>query len=149
MIIKTLFRTTATALTMASVFTISFAQTVYAAPIQATASMAASLNQNFIEKKYSIKGQWSVVQENGKTIIRLSDDFKTKNGPDLKIFLSPQSIGDVTGRTALDGAVTLGRLKSNKGTQDYVVPNGVSLADFSSVLIHCEAFSVLWGGGSL
>jgi len=124
----------------------------YAAPANAeiiTASAPAYTGQSFTKKKYNIKGQWSVVQENGKTIIRLSDDFKTKNGPDLKIFLSPQSIGDVTGQTALDGAITLGRLKSNKGTQDYVVPNGVSLANFSSVLIHCEAFSVLWGGGSL
>ena len=90
-----------------------------------------------------------MVQEDGKTIIRFSDDFKTKNGPDLKVFLSPQSVGDVTGQTALQGAVTLGRLKSNTGTQDYVVPKGVSLANFSSVLIHCEAFSVLWGGGRL
>jgi len=149
MIIKTLLKSTATALTMASVFTISFAQTVYAAPAQATAAVAVSLNQNFIKKKYKIKGQWKVVQENGQTIIRFSDDFKTKNGPDLKIFLSPQSVGDVTGKTALEGAVTLGVLKSNKGTQDYVVPNGVSLDNFSSVLIHCEAYSVLWGGGRL
>lgn len=89
------------------------------------------------------------MQEGGKTIIRFSDDFKTKKGPDLKIFLSPQTVGEVTGKTALDGAVTLGVLKSNKGTQDYVVPNGVSLANFSSVLIHCEAYSVLWGGGRL
>lgn len=127
----------------------------YAAPSVPTHSeiimVSAPVNsaQSFIKKKYSVKGQWSVVHENGNTLIRFSDDFKTKNGPDLKIFLSPQSIGDVTGKTALDGAVTLGRLKSNKGSQDYVIPQGVSLANFSSLLIHCEAYSVLWGGGSL
>jgi len=149
MVIKTLLKTTATALTMASVFTVSFAQTVYAAPSHATTAVAAGLNQDFIKKKYNIKGQWKVVQKNGQTIIRFSDDFKTKNGPDLKVFLSPQSVGDVTGKTALQGAVTLGVLKSNKGTQDYIIPKGVSLANFSSVLIHCEAYSVLWGGGRL
>ncbi len=124
----------------------------YAAPTNAeiiTASAQAYSGQSFTKKKYNIKGQWSVVHEDGRTLIRLSEGFKTKNGPDLKIFLSPQSIGDVTGKTALDGAVTLGRLKSNKGTQDYIIPEGVSLANFSSILIHCEAFSVLWGGGSL
>ena len=105
--------------------------------------------QSFTKKRYKIKGQWRVVQEGGKTIIRFSDDFKTKNGPDLKVFLSPQSVDAVTGQTALDGAVKLGVLKSRKGGQDYVVPDDVSLANFSSVLIHCEAFSVLWGGGSL
>ncbi len=114
-----------------------------------TVSKTASAGQSFTKKTYNIKGDWRVVQEGGKTIIRFSDDFRTKKGPDLKIFLSPQSIGGVTGKTALEGAVTLGALKSNKGTQDYVVPNDVSLTNFSTVLIHCEAYSVLWGGGSL
>lgn len=114
-----------------------------------TANASALTAQSFTKKKYKINGDWSIVQEGGKTIIRFSDDFKTKKGPDLKVFLSPQSVGDVTGKTALDGAVTLGVLKSNKGTQDYVIPKGVSLANFSSVLIHCEAYSVLWGGGRL
>lgn len=116
---------------------------------KAAASAPATIGQVFTKKKYKIKGDWQVVQEGGKTIIRFSDDFKTKNGPDLKVFLSPQRVADVTGKTALEGAVTLGALKSNKGTQDYVIPNGVSLANFSSVLIHCEAYSVLWGGGRL
>lgn len=145
-----LIRSTLAALAFAGTASISLAAN--AAPANAeiiTASASISAAQNFTKKKYNIKGQWSVVQEGGKTIIRFSDDFKTKNGPDLKIFLSPQSVGEVTGKTALDGAVTLGRLKSNKGAQDYVVPKGVSLANFSSVLIHCEAFSVLWGGGNL
>ena len=122
------------------------------APANAEIIMTAApvnLGQSFVKKKYKIKGHWSVVQENGRTLIRFSDDFKTKNGPDLKVFLSPQSVGEVTGETVLDGAVTLGVLKSNKGSQDYLLPKGVSLANFSSVLIHCEAFSVLWGGGSL
>jgi len=122
------------------------------APANAEIIMAAApvnLGQSFVKKKYKIKGHWSVVQDNGRTLIRFSDDFKTKNGPDLKVFLSPQSVGEVTGETVLDGAVTLGVLKSNKGSQDYLLPKGVSLANFSSVLIHCEAFSVLWGGGSL
>ena len=43
----------------------------------------------------------------------------------------------------------LGALESTKGTQDYVLPEGVSLSDFDSVLVHCEQFSVLWGGGAL
>jgi len=104
---------------------------------------------NFIKKKKSIKGGWSVVQENGQTIIRFAGDFKTKNGPDLKIFLSPQTIQAVNGKTATAGSVNLGKLKSTNGTQDYLVPAGVNLANFNSVLVHCEAYSILWGGGAL
>lgn len=145
-----LIRSTLAALAFAGAASISLAGNTAPANTEIiTASAPANTGQSFTKKKYNIKGDWRVVQENGKTIIRFSDDFKTKKGPDLKVFLSPQSVGDVTGKTALDGAVTLGALKSNKGTQDYVIPNGVSLANFSSVLIHCEAYSVLWGGGSL
>jgi len=104
---------------------------------------------DFVKKKKSIKGSWSIVQENGQTIIRFADDFKTKNGPDLKIFLSPQTIQSVNGKTATTGSINLGVLKSTKGTQDYLVPAGVNLSDFNSVLIHCEAYSILWGGGAL
>jgi len=104
---------------------------------------------NFVKKKKSIKGGWSVVQENGQTIIRFAGDFKTKNGPDLKIFLSPQTIQAVNGKTATAGSVNLGKLKSTNGTQDYLVPAGVNLANFNSVLVHCEAYSILWGGGAL
>jgi len=104
---------------------------------------------DFVKKKKSISGNWSVVQENGQTIIRFADDFKTKKGPDLKIFLSPQTLQDVNGKTATSGAINLGVLKSTKGTQDYLVPAGVDLSNFNSVLVHCEAYSILWGGGAL
>ena len=67
----------------------------------------------------------------------------------MKVFLSPQSIDAVNGKTAIDGAVLLGVLQNKKGGQDYIVPEGVDLANFGSVLVHCEAYSKLWGGGAL
>ena len=142
-----LIKTTLSAIALAGAMTLPMA--AHAAPAHAQTVAAQATAQPFVKKKKKIKGAWSVVQENGKTLIRFSDDFKTKNGPDLKVFLSPQSIADVTGETALEGAVLLGLLKSTKGAQDYVLPEGVSLSDFSSVLIHCEAYTILWGGGQL
>ena len=115
----------------------------------AAASQAAVQGGSFVKKKYKIAGDWKIVQENGQTIIRFSDGFKTKGGPDLKVFLSPQSLNAVNGKTATDGAVLLGVLKNKKGGQDYIVPEGVDLANFGSVLVHCEAYSILWGGGAL
>lgn len=144
---RSLIKTTLSAIALTGLMTLPMA--AHAAPNQAEAVATTNVAQPFVKKKKKIKGAWRVVQENGQTLIRFSDDFKTKNGPDLKVFLSPQSIADVTGKTALDGAVLLGLLKSTKGAQDYVLPEGVSLSDFSSVLIHCEAYTVLWGGGQL
>jgi len=135
-----------------SAFNIAQADT-YAGSTQSAATQTmqkeALSSGAFVKKQKSLKGDWQVVEENGQTIIRFAENFKTKNGPDLKIFLSPQSLTDVNGHTATNGAVLLGTLKSTRGGQDYIVPEGVSLANFNSVLVHCEAFSVLWGGGAL
>jgi len=103
----------------------------------------------FAKKKYKVKGQFEIVEIDGQTILRLSDDFKTKAGPDLKIFLSPQSAQNVTGATATQGAINIGALVTNKGGSEYVIPAGVDLAQFNSVLVHCEQFSVLWAAGSI
>jgi len=103
----------------------------------------------FTKTSFKIKGQWQIVRENGQTIFRVSEDFKTKNGPDLKLFISPKKVESVTGTTATTGAVRLGVLRSSKGAQDYLIPEGVDLSQFGSILIHCEAYSKLWGGANI
>lgn len=104
---------------------------------------------DFVRKSKRLKGSWTVEQRDGKTFIVFADDFRAANGPDLKIFLSPKSIADATGKNAVDGSINIGELKNTKGTQEYEVPAGINLADYGSVLVHCEAYSVLWGGGNL
>lgn len=104
---------------------------------------------SWVSKQYSIQGGWEVAQKDGQTVIRFSDDFRTKAGPDLKVFLSRKDFNDVTGRNATEDAIKLDFLASNAGSQEYVLPQGLSLGDFSSLLIHCEQYSVLWGGSAL
>ena len=125
------------------------AATTIALPAQAEAATSATISGDFVKKQKSIKGSWEVIQRGDETVIKFSDDFRAKNGPDLKVFLSPQTLADVSGRTATNGSVLLGELTSTKGGQEYVLPAGVNIADFASVLVHCEAYSVLWGGGEL
>lgn len=78
-----------------------------------------------------------------------SEDFRAAKGPDLKIFLSPQSYDDVTGKTAVNGAINIGELKKTRGVQEYELPSDIDLADYESILVHCERFAVLWGGSDL
>ncbi|MEO1101551.1 MAG: DM13 domain-containing protein [Pseudomonadota bacterium] len=113
------------------------------------ASTAALPSGDFVRKQKRLKGAYSVEQRGEQTVIVFSEDFRAARGPDLKVFLSPQTIADVDGDTAVNGAVLLGELSSTKGTQEYILPAGVILSDFSSVLVHCEAYSVLWGGSDL
>ena len=120
-----------------------------AEPSLAVAMVGTAQTGNFEKRAFNIKGDWEIVKENGQTIFRLSEDFKTKNGPDLKLFLSPKTVGNATGSTATQDAVRLGVLKSNKGGQDYIIPSNIDLSQYGSILIHCEAFSKLWGGANL
>ena len=78
----------------------------------------AGEESGFVSKKYAIDGGWQIVEENGQTLIRFDQSFKTKGGPDLKVFLSPLSIDAVSGKTATDGSLQLGKLQSTSGTQD-------------------------------
>ncbi|MEM8985261.1 MAG: DM13 domain-containing protein [Pseudomonadota bacterium] len=101
------------------------------------------------KKSFKVAGDWSIVRENGKTYIDLSADFKTRNAPDLKVFLSPQEAKSTTGKNATDGALLVAPLSSNKGAQRFELPEGVDLASYKSVLIHCHAYSKLWSAADL
>ena len=104
---------------------------------------------DFVRKSKRLEGSYTVIERDGATFIQFSDDFRAARGPDLKIFLSPKEVADTTGRNATDGSLLLGELTATRGTQEYRVPEGVNLADFGSVLVHCEESSVLWGGSNL
>jgi len=132
----------------------AFAQHSDAMMVKGDAAMAQEASMTvttapFQRRNKTLRGSVSVVKENGQTILRFSDDFKASNGPDLKLFLSPKAVADVTGKTATQGALKLGFLRTNKGSHDVVLPAGLDLSNYESVLIHCEQFSVLWGGADL
>ena len=128
----------------------AFTQTAHAADMKDAAhAQMASKTADFVRFNKKLKGQVEITERDGQTVLRFSDSFRASNGPDLKVFLSPQGLDTVSGKTATNGAVKLGLLESTKGAQEYVIPAGVNLSQFGSVLIHCEQFSVLWGGATL
>ena len=126
------------------------ATTLFSTEVWAQSSYApgskAPAEASFIKKRYNIKGTWKIIQQNGQNVIQFNDDFKTKGGPDLKVFLSSSSISNLDGSSVENTSLKLGILKSKKGAQSYIIPQDVNLSDYKSVVIHCEAFSVLWGG---
>jgi hypothetical protein len=71
----------------------------------------------------------------GTFVVRL-EGFEVRNGPDLYVYLSPAADGYA------DGVIELGRLKADKGNQNYDVPAGLDPASVASVLIWCKQFSV-------
>ncbi len=73
----------------------------------------------------------------------LENDFEVGPGPAFHVYLVPKSgirkSGDVDGTMFVD----LGRLRAFKGSQQYRIPEGVTLSDFPSVVIWCAEFGVL------
>ena len=100
-------------------------------------------------KEKSIQGSFEIKRIGDRQVVAFGADFKTKKGPDLKVVLSPQAFSDASGKSAMQGAVVLGALKATKGSQQYRVPAGLDLRRYQSLLVHCEKYSVLWGGAAL
>ena len=101
------------------------------------------------KKSASIAGKWSLVTRGAERFVVLDASFKTKNAPDLKLFLSPAPLARLSGDNATEGAMLVGKLSSSKGSQEYAIPRGVDLARFKTVIIHCEKYAKLWGGAAL
>ena len=78
----------------------------------------------------------------GEFVIRL-EDFAVRNGPDLFVMLSPERRGYD------DAAVNLGRLKADRGNQNYRVPAGIDIDEAASVIIWCRQFSTLFATAPL
>jgi hypothetical protein len=90
---------------------------------------------------HNAEGQAKVIKlSDGSNFVRL-EDFRSTNGPDLYVYLS-------TDKSNFD-FVNLGRLKGNVGNQNYEIPQGTDLSKYDTVLIWCQAFSVLFGSAEL
>ena len=138
------------------------ALTIFAAPLASTsdnflgASSAhaemMSISTGMIKGvggNYIGEGNVKIVKDaSGKHTLELSD-FTSSAGPDLKVFLVEGS-GLKDGNDVIAGKhVNLGVLQSTSGAQSYILPDGVNPADFGSVAIFCEKYTVLFSSADL
>ncbi|MGR8009358.1 DM13 domain-containing protein [Streptomyces hypolithicus] len=87
----------------------------------------------------------------GSHTLRL-ENLDTSNGPDLHVWLTdaPVKEGRAGWHVFDDGRyVSLGKLKGNKGDQNYVLPAGLDLKNLTSVSIWCDRFNVSFGAAKL
>ncbi len=71
------------------------------------------------------------------------EDFRSKNGPDLHVYLSTEApTSTFAGLGA--GEIHLGALKGNVGNQNYAIPADVDLSQYRSVVIYCVPFRVVF-----
>jgi hypothetical protein len=84
----------------------------------------------------------------GKRILRLSN-FQSDNGPDLHVRLIAADDATDTATAAKAKFVELGKLKGNKGNQNYDLPENVDLSKYRVVSIWCNRFSVNFAAAPL
>ncbi|MEP7357373.1 MAG: DM13 domain-containing protein [Anaerolineales bacterium] len=112
---------------------------VAATDVPTTTVLAQGLFYNVVHEGH---GQATVYQfADGSRVLRL-DDFEVLNGPELHVYLAPvDPVQPVVGAD-IDGALDLGQLKGNIGSQNYDLPAGLDLAQYRSVIIWCQPFKV-------
>ncbi|MFF3326219.1 DM13 domain-containing protein [Streptomyces sp. NPDC002889] len=87
----------------------------------------------------------------GSHTLRL-ENLDTSNGPDLRVWLTDAPVkADRSGWHVFDDGtyVSLGKLKGNKGDQNYTLPADIDPADFTSLSIWCDRFDVSFGAAEL
>ena len=100
----------------------------------------------FESVRHSASGKAQAIElAEGGNVLTLTD-FEVDNGPDLRVYL-------VAGPAATEGAVEdfvdLGGLKGNVGNQQYELPGNLDVGRYSTVVIWCRAFSVLFARAPL
>ncbi|MEV0222488.1 DM13 domain-containing protein [Streptomyces sp. NPDC050704] len=105
-----------------------------------------------ISHEHETSGTAKVIRlADGSHILRL-EGLDTSNGPDLRVWLTDAPVKE--GRAGWgvfdDGKyVSLGKLKGNKGDQNYALPADVDPAAYTSVSIWCDRFDVSFGAAEL
>ncbi|PFE09042.1 DM13 domain-containing protein [Bacillus cereus] len=81
---------------------------------------------------------------NGERILRLSN-FSTSNGPDVRVVLVPTNRLKDNEDVKNHEYIELGKLKGNKGDQNYKIPEGIDVSTYDSVSIWCKRFNENFG----
>jgi hypothetical protein len=89
---------------------------------------------------HSASGTAKLIKDKDGKRFLLLENFKTDNGPDLRIYLSTSLKAD--NFTEISSKLTLGNVR-------IAVPDNVDIKSQKFVLIWCKAFSVLFGSAEL
>lgn len=107
---------------------------------------------NLISQEHATSGKVRILQlADGTRVLRL-EDLDTSNGPDLRVWITdaPVRKGREGWHVFDDGTYeSLGRLKGNRGSQNYSLPSGLDLDRYRSVSLWCDRFDVSFGAAEL
>ncbi len=106
----------------------------------------------FISHEHETSGQVKILElEDGSRVLRI-EDLETSDGPQLEVWITDAPVIEGFDGWFVfdDGAYErLGELKATQGNQNYELPEGLNLDQFSSVSIWCSRFAVSFGAAEL
>ena len=86
---------------------------------------------------HQASGTAKLIKSGDKYIVRLDDDFRVTNGPDLFVHFGKKGEYSAEAR--------LGALKGNVGGQNYEVPPEIDPSQYDEIWIWCRSFFVPFG----
>lgn len=101
-----------------------------------------------IDPVHGAEGTATIYQlPNGERVLRF-EDFRSTNGPDLRIYLST-TVPTTTFAGLGENALYLEPLKGNVGNQNYTLPVDADLSLYRSIVLWCEPFGVVFSSAAL
>jgi hypothetical protein len=123
-----------------------------AAPPSSPAAPAEVATGKLISHEHQTAGTVRILRAaDGSLVLRL-ENLETSSGPDVHVWLSDAPVKPGKDGWALfdDGRyLDAGKLKGNKGNQNYPLPAGTDLAAYTSVSVWCDRFDVSFGAAAL
>jgi hypothetical protein len=123
---------------------LGYASTTDRTVSEVVATGPAQLAGSFERRAHETLGSARVVEQAGSRVLTLTG-FATDPGPDLFVYAVP---GRTSGDSVDDGT-RLGKLKGNRGDQQYALPAGFATGEGATIVIWCRAFSVSFGAARL
>ena len=117
-------------------------------PMPAAPQIVTLVSGEFMSRSHPTSGRALVLNDGSEQRFLRFEDFRTDNGPDVNVWLSPAP-PDAPARDFLNDWIDLGDLKGNVGAQNYEIPPGVDLDHYSTVVVWCVRFSVAFGTAPL
>ncbi len=117
-------------------------------PMPRAPQIVTLVSGEFISRSHHTEGRVQVLNDGSEQRFLRFEDFRTDNGPDVDVWLSPLP-PDAPARDILNDWINLGDLKGNVGSQNYEIPPSVDLDHYSTVVVWCVRFSVPFGAAAL
>lgn len=104
----------------------------------------------FVSKAHETSGSYEISRTGQDLSLALSQDFRSAEGPDLWVILSPVEVEQATNRNVrTDGATVIDSLSSPSGMQTFDLSNSIRVDSLNSVAIYCIEYQALFGIAAL